>query len=84
MVSPLPAIRQDLVVEPGAALPRSNRLVLDLTGVRSLTVDLARAAMPCGRVQVSSDGRTRVRFTGARSGERTVVVGAGERRFRVC
>jgi pimeloyl-ACP methyl ester carboxylesterase len=84
VASPLPAIRQDLVVEPGAALPRSKRLVLDLTGVRSLTVDLARAGMPCGRVQVSSDGRTRVRFDGARSGDRTVVVGAGERRFRVC
>ena len=84
VAAPLPAIRQELVVAPGAALPRSKRLVLDLTNVRSLSVDLARAGLRCGQVVVTSDGRTEVRLTGARSRDRTLVATPGRTRTTLC
>jgi dienelactone hydrolase len=85
VLAPLPATRQDLVVRPGAPLPTRDRLSLGLVNVSALSVDLRRAALPCGRVVVESDGRTRVTFVGARSGDRTVVVvKEGTTRLRVC
>ena len=88
VTAPLPAIRQDLVVRRGEKLPTRKRLTLDLTNVRSATIDLRRAGMPCGRVAITSDGSTVVTFTGARSGgepPRTQVVArAGRTVTRVC
>ncbi len=84
VTSPLPAVRQDLVVQPGAALPTRKRLSLGLVGVRSLSVDLHRANLPCGRLVVHSDGPARVQLVGARSGDSTVVVRRGTTRTRVC
>ena len=88
VTSPLPAIRQDLVVKRGAALPTRKRLTLDLTNVDSVTVDLRRAGLRCGRVVITSDGSTVVTFAGARSGGETsrtqVLASAGRTATRVC
>ena len=88
VTSPLPALRQDLVLEPGKALPRSNRLTLDLTNVERASVDLRRAGQRCGRVSITSDGAAVVYLTGSRSENRTgpvaLRVTRGETTMRVC
>ena len=84
VTSPLPAVQQDLVIKRGTALPRRKRLVLDLTNVKALAVDLARAGLPCGKVVITTDGRTRVRFVGSRSGAVVLQASKGRTAKRVC
>ncbi len=87
VTAPLPAIRQELAIEPGDDLPTSKRLTLDLTNVDSLGVDLRRAGMPCGTVEVTSDGRSVLIFTGSRSersGPVALLVAKGRTVRRVC
>jgi len=84
VAAPLPALRQDLVLQPGDRLPTRKRITVDLTNVRRATVDLDRAGMRCGAVVVTTDGRTTVTFTGSRSGRVTEKVTSGASRFRLC
>ncbi|WP_323792435.1 prolyl oligopeptidase family serine peptidase, partial [Nocardioides sp.] len=81
--SPLPAFQQDLVLEPGEALPTRKRLTLDLSNVKAVTVDLKRAGLRCGKVVVTSDGTTKVTLDQPRTAG-TFVVPKGRTVLRTC
>ncbi|MCW2606262.1 MAG: Alpha/beta hydrolase family protein, partial [Frankiales bacterium] len=79
---PSPALVTDQTWQRHGFAPRSDALTLGLTGVRSLTVDAARAAL--GRaarvaLDVTTDGRSTVTFLGMRPGAVVAVQGAGTR-----
>ncbi|MGA8845938.1 MAG: prolyl oligopeptidase family serine peptidase, partial [Nocardioides sp.] len=83
VTSPLPAILQDLVIKAGAALPTSQRLLLDLTNVRSLSINLDRAGLRCGTVEVTSDGNARITLDGS-DRPMTYQVPAGRTSLELC
>ncbi len=64
VASPLPAIRQDLAIEAGDTLPTNKRLELDLTNVKALTINLRRAGLRCGTVEIVSDGPASITLKG--------------------
>ncbi|MDP3712853.1 MAG: alpha/beta hydrolase-fold protein [Mycobacteriales bacterium] len=74
-----PAVVRELTWGPGPSRVRSRDLVLSLTGVRSVTVDLAGAGLDRGgavRLTTTADAPTTVVLVGPRS-TRTVTVPTG-------
>jgi hypothetical protein len=62
---PLPYTRRTLAWGPTPRASRANRLIIDATNVRAVTIDAARAGVTCAaKLQVKSDGPLTVHFTG--------------------
>ena len=70
VATPVPAVKQELAWQLGAALPRQQRLDLELTNVARLVVDMRRAGLHCGVVQVNTDGPVLLRLTRLTGGNR--------------
>ena len=62
VTSPLPAFLSTLEWTIGELLNQKQRLELRLTNVEKVTVDMGRAGLRCGAVEVRSDGDARVRL----------------------
>jgi pimeloyl-ACP methyl ester carboxylesterase len=84
VAEPLPAVVQGLRWRLGERAAERPVVTLRLRNVSSLTVDLGRAGLRCGRVHVTTDRRTRVRLRAADGTVRAVDVPKGERTIEVC
>ncbi|MBC7375596.1 MAG: prolyl oligopeptidase family serine peptidase [Frankiales bacterium] len=77
---PSPAVVTDQTWQRSGLAPRSDALMLDLTGVSYLVVDGDRAGLAQARsvaVALTSDGASTVRVTGLRPGAVLTVQGSG-------
>ncbi|MBB6627151.1 peptidase [Nocardioides sp. KIGAM211] len=81
--APLPASVSDLSWTHGQPLPHRRQLVLRLDNMRSVTVDLARAGLTCGRFVVRSDGPSAVRLAHLPGRDRVLHVTSGRQVVRV-
>lgn len=83
VASPLPAVVTALDWVLGDLLDRRQRLEVELSNVRRVAVDMARAGLRCGVVDVVSDGAARLVLTDLPGADRVLDVTAGERRYRL-
>ncbi|QIK65944.1 prolyl oligopeptidase family serine peptidase [Nocardioides sp. HDW12B] len=83
VTSPLPAIVTALEWVAGDLLDQRQRLEIELSNVRRVAVDMARAGLRCGIVDVTSDGTAKLVLTDLPGADRVLDVTAGERRYRL-
>ena len=83
VAEPLPAFLSTLRWTRGEPLDEERRLVLKLTNVERVVVDMDRAGLSCGRVNVRTDGGTRLRLTDLPGRDRTYDLDAGRHRLRL-